>query len=158
MASIRRRKNSKYWTACITDYQGNRKQVTTKKTNKRDAQEFADALEKVTREKRSSARFKRVASQYHQILFGSEFLDQSVQSYLDEWITSKSGVVAPATLKSYKSAVKCLTDFLGDLSTEPLDIITTKKLSEFQDITAKRTSSQTANNQIKYLRVCFDQA
>lgn len=53
MASVWKRSNSKYLTACFRDHTGRQRRITTKETNRKIAQKLSDEYEKASRTKRS---------------------------------------------------------------------------------------------------------
>src|SRR5262245_38108976 len=65
MASVWKRSNSQYFTACFRDHTGRQRRITTKETDRRKAQRLADEYEKASRTKRSLRQAQAVLDRLH---------------------------------------------------------------------------------------------
>jgi hypothetical protein len=62
MASVWKRLNSQYFTACFRDQIGRQRRITSKETDQQKAQRFADEYENASRTKRSLRQAQAVSS------------------------------------------------------------------------------------------------
>src|ERR1700674_3952841 len=81
MASVWKRSNSKYLTACFRDHTGRQRRITTKETNRKKAQKLADEYEKVSRTKRSLKKAQAVLDRLREELYGERVVRISLHKY-----------------------------------------------------------------------------
>jgi len=70
MASVWKRSNSKYLTACFRDETGRQRRITTKETNRKRAQRLAEEYEKASRTKRTLKQAQAVLDRLHEEFSG----------------------------------------------------------------------------------------
>ena len=90
MASIVRRKKSRFWTACYTDRSGRQLKRSTKTTDKRQALQIAMELERVERQANAGAittiQLRKVLSDVSERINGDSLIAPSVEDYLNDWM------------------------------------------------------------------------
>ena len=74
MASITRKKGTRYWFACYTDNKGKRKQRSTKEIDKRKAQSIADKVESAYRKSLTEGQVKKLYSDTLEDIHGAPLL------------------------------------------------------------------------------------
>jgi hypothetical protein len=74
MASIWKRSNSQYFTACFRDQNGNQRRASTKETNRKQAQKIADEYEKAIRTKRTLRQTQKVLDRLHEEISGEKIV------------------------------------------------------------------------------------
>jgi integrase len=88
MASIWKQTHSKYFTACFRDGSGRQRRVSTKKTNRKEAQRIADDYESAARGRRAYTHIKQVLEHLHE----ESHRDASEQELLtrcEDWLRGK---------------------------------------------------------------------
>ena len=70
IASVWKRSNSKYLTACFRDETGRQRRITTKETNRKRAQRLAEEYEKASRTKRTLKQAQAVLDRLHEEFSG----------------------------------------------------------------------------------------
>src|SRR5438045_1862135 len=81
VASIRRKRGSKYWFACFIQADGTRVQRSTKETDRRKAQNLADTFEQVARARITARHAQRVISDIFHRVSGDSLPSTSACSY-----------------------------------------------------------------------------
>ncbi len=82
MASVWKRSNSKYLTACFRDHTGRQRRITTKETNRKIAQKLADEYEKASRTKQSLKQAQAVLDRLREELYGERVVRISLRKYI----------------------------------------------------------------------------
>ena len=114
MASIWKRENSKYWTACFTDKQGRRLKRSTKETDRKKAQKLADSYEEAARRRRTARQVRQVIADLHRDIVGEELTTLTTAGFMESWLDGRKNEVAPSTFTFYAKTVKKFLTFLGD--------------------------------------------
>src|SRR5271165_5139585 len=90
MASIAKRSNSPYWTACFTCRDGRQLKRSTKSTDKRQAMSIALELEAVEDRARAGAltttQLRKVLNDVSEKITGDSLIVPSVEDYLADWL------------------------------------------------------------------------
>src|SRR6516225_4520217 len=94
MATVWKRTNSQYFTACFRDQTGRQRRITTKETDRRKAQRLADEYEKASRTKRSLRQAQVVLDRPHEELSGERVVRTGFRQYLDDWFDGKKAETA----------------------------------------------------------------
>src|SRR5438552_19211951 len=89
VASIRRKRGSKYWFACFTQADGARVQRSTKETDRKKAQRLADTFEQAARCRLTARQAQRVISEIFQRATGSSLPSTSIRNYFESWLARK---------------------------------------------------------------------
>src|SRR5215831_12708498 len=120
MASVWKRSNSQYFTACFRDHTGRQRRVTTKETNRKRAQRLADEYEKASRIQRTLKQAQAVLDRLHEELSGEKVARPTLRKHLHNWLETKEGATAPATMVFYRKSLAKFIEFLGPRSDQPI--------------------------------------
>lgn len=153
MASIRlKSEKSQYYYACYTDRDGVQRQKSTKTTDKKLAQQIADALETSHREKRTVTQLRRTFSELKtKINVATEF-EISVRQYFEQWLREIRGEQHPDTFTRYNQILRDSLQEMGSEADEPLDAIEKSTFIKVRTAVAERTSNRNANIYLKVLK------
>jgi hypothetical protein len=116
MASVWKRSNSQYLTACFRDHTGRQRRITTKETNRKRAQRLADEYEEAFRTKRTLKQAQAVLDRLHEELSGESVVRTSLRRYLEDWFDGKKAETAPSTMTFYRGSLAKFLQFLGKRS------------------------------------------
>ena len=158
MASLWRHPKSQYWTACFRDQNGRLLKISTKETNRKQAQKIADEYEKAARTKRTLKQVQVTLDRLHEELSGERIVRTNLRKYVDEWLEEKRPTTADSTLAFYKSSLGKLTAFLDSRADEPITDITKADIVAFRNKLATQVSAKTANHDLKAAKMLFKSA
>ena len=155
MASLTKRKTSKFWVACFTDRTGRRLKKSTGTTDRRAGQRIADAYEEASNKKRTARQVRDVIAALHKEITGDDLPSVSFREFSESWLARKAPEIAPGTLSFYRGAVTKFTAFLGAKADAELAEITTDDVVSFRNHEAKTLMAKTVNHDLKCLRMLF---
>ena len=158
MASIRRKSNSPYYFACIRLPNGKRTQVTTRLTDRKAAQKWANEIEDESQAGLSQTRARKLVSRLSEISGGSAIVQKSTADFLNQWVARKQVENAQTTAVKYKSVCDAFIKFLGKRADADLSHVTIDDIRNFRDASSRQNTPQTANGKLKVLRVAFQDA
>ncbi|MBC2594423.1 tyrosine-type recombinase/integrase [Ruficoccus amylovorans] len=158
MASIWKHPRSRYWSACFTDASGRQRKRSTKETDRKKALKIAEAWEKEYRVTRTEEQTRKVFAEIRREIHGETTLDQSIEQYLQEWLTSKKKEISGATWSKYEYAVRHFCDWLGETREKDLSALTPALIRRWRDALAEKLAAKTVNNALKVLGVALGQA
>jgi integrase len=158
MASVWKRSNSQYFTACFRNHTGRQRRITTKETDRRKAQRLADEYEKASRTKRSLRQAQAVLDRLHEELSGERVVRTSLRQYLDDWFDGKKAETAASTMTFYRSSLTEFLQFLGKRSDDPMTEVTKQDVVAFRNSLITQVSAKTANHDLKALKMLFKSA
>jgi integrase len=158
MASVWRHPRSRYWTACFYDAQGKLRRVSTKESNKKEAQRIANGYEKVARTARTLRQVRTVFDQLHEEITGQRAVTTSVRAFTDSWLAAKQAETAAATMAFYRRTVTKLLASIGPKAELPISQIHKSDILEFRSARAKEVSPRTANHDLKCVKMIFKAA
>jgi integrase len=165
------RGRSPYWYAVysVIESDGRRRWVrkSTKKQNRYEAKELLDAwqavADKAAAGRLDEARMREVVRETIERVTGKKMNSLTVAEWLDQWIRSEDGAVAPHTLVRYRQVVR---DFLGCISRgradAPLETLSPNDILAFRDDRlaggrARRTVNQTLKILKRPFKLAVDQ-
>jgi integrase len=165
MASVQKdsRGFSKYWYACFTSASGKRRIISTRTTDRKQAQQIADAWQKAERlvavkDGGCEAQVKRV---FDDLLESAGFRTVEVirlQEWLTNWLDGKRSL-APSTRKAYRHVFDVFLKFMGPRSNTPIEMITEVDIARFVDSLLKTgLSNSTIDKITKHLNSPFSRA
>ena len=143
MASVWKRSNSQYFTACFRDHTGRQRRISTKETDRKKAQRLADEYEKASRTKRSLRQAQAVLDRLHEELSGERVVRTRFRQYLDAWFDGKKAETAPSTMTFYRSSLAKFLQFLGKRSNDPITEVTKQDVVAFRDSLITQVSAKT---------------
>lgn len=135
MASVIKRKESKYWFACFTSHDGRQLKRSTKSTDKREATRIANEIEALERKARTSSvtstQLQKVFSDVSERLTGDRMDIPSIEEYLKDWLEYAGTRNSPSTLKRYDKVVRAFIQTLGSKSSSPVSSISPSHIEHF---------------------------
>lgn len=163
MASIFKKPRSPFWFAAYRDALGQRRQKTTKTSNRGKATDFARALERVAESGRNRTLTESAArsavSQLVEQSTGEPLQYHTARAWLDEWLAGKKGVTTARTRLKYEQYVREFLESMGERANAPLAAISPRDLRAFRDALARAGHSPvTVNGALKILSSPFNAA
>ncbi len=155
VSSLTKRSTSKFWVACFTDRNGRRLKKSTATTNRKEAQKIADEYEDAARRKRTALQARRVISELHRTITGTDLAQTTMRSFLNDWLERKAPETAKSTHGFYKGAASKFIEFLGASADAELAEITREHILRFRNEESKRLAPKTVNHLVKFLRMVF---
>jgi integrase len=154
MASVKRRRDSKYWVACITLPDGKQKQFSTGLTDQDEALAAATAAERAARKHQHAPHklrgaLERIAEDY------VPANEADPAGWLPAWAMDRAAEVSAATLAAYKSTMKEAAEFCRRESIRSFSALTPRRVVELRDWWAGRNSARTVNSKVKLLRIAL---
>ena len=124
MASIVRRKKSRFWTACYTNRDGRQLKRSTKTTDKRQALQIAMELERVERQANAGAitniQLRKVLNDVSERINGDSLIAPSVEDYMNDWLKGIVSRNRAATIERYGKTKRLFLESLGDKAKKPV--------------------------------------
>lgn len=162
MASIHQIHRSPFWYCSFYLPDGRRAFRSSGTTDKRKAREICmewDKASRLGREGRlTEVRARETISDIYAIANQERLPCESVEGYLEAWLSTKEAEVADSTLPAYKKAVDGLLDSLGSKKSKPMDSVTVRDIVALRGKEAKRVSATTVNKNLKILQIAWAQA
>ena len=163
MASIVRRKKSRFWTACYTNREGRQLKRSTKTTDKRQALQIAMELERVERQANAGAittiQLRKVLSDVSERINGDSLIAPSVEDYLNDWLKGIGARNRVATIERYGKTKRLFLESLGDKAQKPVTSLTPKDIETFLNERLKTgVAPQTAIIDLKTINTAFRRA
>lgn len=158
MAFVFKHPKSKFWFAGFIDLAGKRRNRSTKKTNRKEAQKLAEQYEAAARNKRTARQVREVIASLHREITGQEVATVSVRDFIKQWLAVKKHETAASTLTFYTMATKKFTDWLGDRSDCEISDVTQDEILAFRNHEAATLAPKTVNHDLKCLRMVFKAA
>ena len=152
MASIHKdpRGKSPFWHCAFIGGDGRRKLRSTKETDRTAARKicykWAEAAEKARRHELTAAQSRKVLSELTLLSSGEQMEFHSVEGWLTDWLASKTGSTAKATLKKYRQVLGSFLDHLAERATSPLASVSPADIATFRDaLRSEGRKPETAN-------------
>lgn len=158
MASLRRVPNSRNWIACFYDAHGNRKQRSTMKRNRKEAQAIADTYEKPYRDKLSGGKILEVMTEMYRQVAGADAPSFTLRGYAGSWLKRKSPEVKDSTYSTYEITLRQFMDYMGPKADDQISMIEQRHVVGWRDDRLGKVSAKTINHGIKCLRMFFKDA
>jgi integrase len=158
MASVHRRKDSKYWHGYFRDSDGKLIDRSTRLTNRKKALKVAEEFEAVAQKRKNSALVKATFAELLKDAFGEELPISTVSTFGITWLKTKKPETSPATFISYQKTISTFVEFLGEKANRDLTEISRRDLIDFRNDLAGKVASGTVNKAMKTLRTFFKAA
>ena len=113
MASIWKHPESQYWIACFRDANGRQRRVSTKVTDRKEAQHIAEQYEKASRTQRTLRQTRKAIERLHEEIDREAIAQKSLRTYAQQWLGAKKSEVHPRTYDSYSGGLSQLLNYLG---------------------------------------------
>jgi integrase len=158
MASLVRKKGSKFWFAAYRDLGGKQHRQTTGETDRKKAILIAQDYEGIAQGKVKRHRaLERIAELYRQV-YGEEVPTASVRHFVEEWLSLKTPEVSCSTLASYKKSAAKFLKYLGTAADSDIAIIRRATIAGFRNDLVKTVSPKTTNFDLKLVQAVFRSA
>jgi integrase len=163
MASIVKRENSRFWTACFTSRDGRQLKKSTKTTDKNQALEIAIEFERIERRAMQGTlttnQIKKVLNDVSEKITGDTLIAPFTEVYLNEWLDGVRERCASATIDRYSTSVKHFLASIGEKAQKPITSITPVDVEQFLTSRLKSgVAPKTAIVDLKTINVVFRQA
>jgi hypothetical protein len=163
MASIAKRKKSRFWTACYTSHDGRQLKKSTKTTDKNQAMEIAIRYEQVERQAASggliSNQIKKVSNELSKQVTGDSIEAPATDVYLNGWLDGVRARAKPSTHERYSSSVKLFLTSLGEKAQKPITSITPRDVDKFMNSRLDAgLAPKTVSVDLKTINIAFRQA
>ena len=162
MAYLTKHPQSKYWGAAFYDAQGKRRNRSTKveatERNRKKAMKIAEEYEEASRSFRTARQVRKVITELHLELTGTDTPSSSVREYVRVWVDRKKNEVKDSTLSFYRGKTNTFLEFLQERADRDISEITHSDIIAFRDFMAERVAAKTANHGLKAIRAMFKDA
>jgi hypothetical protein len=157
MASVRRKRGSRYWFACFSLADGLCVQRSTKETDRKKAQGLADTFEQPTHGRITARQAQRVITEIFKRTNGDSCPPLRSAPILSRGC-AKKGETSPSTFVFYRGKINRFLAWLGDRASRDLFALTPADLVGFTTSEASRLNPTTVDHEIKVLRMIFEDA
>ena len=159
MAFIYQIPKSRFWQARYKCQDGKWRTVSTKLTNRHDAQKIADQLEGAAIGKHSSSEHLReVFNALHRELYQRDMPTTSFRSFAASWLAAGKVQWARGSYEAYKKTAQLFTEYLGSRAEVQLVLLSGSDVTGFRNRMAETRSVDTTNGYLKKLRMIFKAA
>lgn len=161
MASVHRRRESKYWAAAWRDKDGRLHSRSTKLTDRIKAQAFAVEMERAARQE------NMVEAQARQILGdllervgeGERLRNPGIEEWFREWLRGKEAAKTASTGERYGVVVENFVTHLNGRAKRPLTALTTRDIQGYATARQQQgLAGTTVAFDLKVLRTCLNAA
>lgn len=160
MASLWKQPRSKYWFACFTAKDGKRRKVSTKTTDRRQAQKIAEQFEAAYRNEMTAEQVEKIIRQGREDLTGEKPSQISLADFNAGWLENKKAEgVAHSTEQFYLHCTKKFVGWMGKRAGESVTKVRRADVEQFRDyLLESGLAPKTVQHQVKGLRMLFKSA
>ena len=165
MASVHKhpRGKSRFWYCAFTGGDGRRLFRSTKETDRTKARKICDAwataAEKARRGELTASASRKILAELVEISSGETLELHSTESWLRNWLASKKGSAAEATLQKYRQTCTAFVDHLGPRARASLGSVSPADITKFRDrLLAEGRKARTVNLAKDILNIPFEAA
>lgn len=163
MASVKRKRGTKYWIACYTMPNGIRKQVSSHLEDKNLAMQFALKMERAAGSlSRGSLTRQDALRLVEEIAALAEVRisdPTSSREFCTRFFEAKAKLVAPSTAKKHATALKSFLSFAGPLADFPLERIHPSLVAEWRNrMLSDGLAAETVRGNMVAMGMCFREA
>jgi integrase len=155
MASLVRKKGSKYWFAAYRDLQGKQHRRSTEQTDRKKALLVAQHLELLAQRKLRPARVRETIAGLVRQVYGEEVPTATVRKFSQDWLSIKKAEVSHFTLVTYKKSVAKFLAYLGDAADTDISEIRKATVTGFRNELLQKVSPRTVNFDLKLVQALF---
>ena len=119
---------------------------------------MADQLERAAQAKGNLARLRRNFSEFCREHFGSEAFTLSAAEYAQQWLERRKAETSLATHRRYQNGIDKWLEFLEPNAGRGIEMITQAQVFAFRDARAKASAANTANMDLKIIKMMFRSA
>jgi integrase len=150
---------SQYWQARYKSPEGKWRTVSTKLTNRHDAQKMAEELEGAASGKHTGAEHLReVFNALHRELYRTEMPKTSFRSFAADWLKAGKLQWAESSYDAYEKTAELFNEYLGSRADSDLVQLSSSDCIGFRNWLAQSRSVDTTNGYVKKLRMIFKAA
>jgi len=124
VASVHKRKGSRYWGCAFTDDRGIRRYVSTKQTDRSEAMATCLNLERAASRAKQGllgeAQARKILAEIVERTTGEKLSGYTIREWFGQWLSAKVGVIAESSHERYKSTANQFLDSLGEKADRPL--------------------------------------
>ena len=158
MASLRKHPKSPFWFACITLPDGRQTQRSTKLTDRKKAQQFADKLEEAGRGKLAEKQARKILAEIYQIVNHDALPGSKARDFFTKWAENKKRETAESTARRYNDVVRHFIATLGKKADADVNDISRVDVIAFRDDLNNRLTASSANHGVKIIRMALKDA
>lgn len=163
MASVVKRKNSRFGTAGFTSRDGRQLKHSAKTTDKNQAIEIAIEFERVERRARQGTlttnQIKKVLNDVSEKVTGGTLIAPSTEEYLNERLEGVGARATPATVERYRNSVRLFIANMGEKAKKPITSVTPRDAEAFLNSRLKAgVAPKTAIVDLKSINSAFRRA
>jgi integrase len=158
MASVRKHPKSPYWFACITLPDGRQTQRSTKLTDRKKAQQFAEKLEEAGRGKLVEKQARKIIAEIYQMVNRDALPGSKARDFFTEWAENKKRETAESTARRYHDVVQHFIAALGKKADADVNDISRADVIGFRDDLSNRLTASSANHAVKIIRMALKDA
>ena len=158
MASLWKRPNSRFWSACFTDRNGKQRKRSTGTTDRKAALRLAEQFEEAARKRRTARQVREVIGDLHRELTGEELPTVTVRGFVEGWFERKRHETSPATMAFYRGTAGKFLDYLGEGVEMDIAEVTREHVTGFRNHLTGSLAPRSVNHALKGLRTIFKAA
>lgn len=155
MASLVRKKGSKYWFAAFRDLQGKQHRRSTEQTDRKKAFAIAQHYELLAQRKLKSNRVRETIADLFRQVYGEDVPTASVRQFSSDWLAVKEPEVSPFTLVTYKKSIAKFLAYLGAAADSEISGIRKATITGFRNELLQMVSPRTVNFDLKLVQALF---
>ena len=148
MASIRKKKGSKYWFAAYYREDGSRTQTSTRTTDRKEALRIANDLEDAHQRRATEGQMRRVLSNLNERLAGQPLASATLKEFVAQWLVRKKGEIKPVTYASYRGASEEFVEMTPAKANMGIQYVTVADVAAYRNRCAEKASAKTANRSV----------
>ena len=158
MASLRKHPKSPFWFACITLPDGRQTQRSTKLTDRKKAQQFAEKLEEAGRGKLAEKQARKIIAEIYQMVNRDAMPGSKARDFFTKWVENKRRETAESTARRYHDVVQHFIAALGKKTDADVNDISRADVIGFRDDLNNRLTASSANHAVKIVRMALKDA
>jgi integrase len=158
MASIRKHPKSPFWFACITLPDGRQTQRSTKLTDRKKAQQFAEKLEEAGRGKLVEKQARKIIAEIYQMVNRDTLPGSNARDFFTKWAENKKRETAESTARRYRDVVRHFIAALGRKADADINDVSRADVIGFRDGLNNRLTASSANHAVKIIRMALKDA
>lgn len=160
MASVHRRKGTKYWHGMVSLPGGKLLFRSTGQMDREVALRIAREWERVAKGEApaSAEQARRVITDIVKMALGAVGGRMSARGYVERWLGAVETTVSRGTMDFYRSTLGAWLSWLGARAERPLDAVQREDIVAWRAAEAVRVRAKTANHRLKAVRQLFKSA
>ncbi len=153
MASLTKKKGSKFWFACFRDVNGRQRRKSTRTATRQKAVLIARQYEGVGQKKLPPRTVRETLAELYREIYGEELKAATARQFIASWLKTKEPETAAATLASYRKSTAKFLEYLGPIADLDLAAITQRLVVEFRNSLLAKNAPATVNADLKAVKM-----